>query len=111
MGLSREQCDKLRAAYFYDGIQAMPSKHDPQRFAVTIPLTEALSLEGARALVSQEMLEDDSYGVFVSLVTDRETGGVVVPKFVREVSRALAGSLEFSFTVIHPEEVDPPLKA
>jgi hypothetical protein len=106
MGLSREQCDKLRAAYFYDGIRAMPSKEEPGKFGITIPLTESLGLEPAKAFARDEKLDEGSYGVVVSLVTESETDVVAVPKFVRDFIHDFGGALDFSFTVIYSDEVD-----
>lgn len=53
-----------------------------------------------KSFVEQHGLEDYTYGVFVSLVTDRGGGRIRAPKFVIDLSRAVGGVIDFSFTVV-----------
>jgi hypothetical protein len=106
--LSQEHGDKLRAVYFYEGIRAVPNKDFPGKFVISLPLNEALALAPIREFITDAKLGEDAYGVFVSLVTDRETAIVSVPKFVRDLIRDVGGQVDFSFTIIHSDEVDRP---
>jgi hypothetical protein len=104
--LSRGQGDKLRSHYFYDGIRAMANRDFPEQFVVSIPLTESLELAPICDFIRAEHLEESEYGVFISLLTELETAIVTVPGFVQRLVRDVGGKIEFSFTVIHPDEVD-----
>src|SRR3954463_352716 len=104
--LSREQGDKLRSTYFYDGIRAMANRDFPGQFVISIPLTGSLDLAPICDFVRAEHLEESEYGVFISLLTERETAIVTAPDFIRRLVRDVGGQIEFSFTVIHPDEVD-----
>jgi hypothetical protein len=98
--LSRDQGDNLRKTYFYDDIKAMANKSSPDRFTISIPLKESLALGPLREFISDEHLGSEDYGLFVSLVTDRETAIVEVPKFVRDFFKEVGGRIDFSFTIV-----------
>lgn len=86
-----------------DGVRELvihPQFGAPEKYAVTWDLREGMDYVWIKSFVEQHGLEDDTYGVFVSLVTDRGGGRIRAPKFVIDLSRAVGGVIDFSFTVV-----------
>ena len=57
--------------------------------------------------IREHHLDERDFGLFMSLVTDRDTDIAEVPAFARACSfQRVGGWLEFSFTCVGPD--DPP---
>lgn len=55
-------------------------------------------------LVARHRIDEEDYGIFVSLVTEMDTDIIRVPRFVAELYRRTGGVLDFSYTYVSPEE-------
>lgn len=72
----------------------------PEKYAVSWELREGVDYRWIKRFAEQHGLEYDAYGVLVSLVTDQNRGRIRAPKFVIDLSRAVGGVIDFSFTVV-----------
>lgn len=51
-------------------------------------------------LIKSSAIDRKKCGIFASLVTDRDTGGIAVPDFVVEIFMDIGYTLDFSYTII-----------
>lgn len=52
-------------------------------------------------------IPSDSYGLYMSLVTERDNDGVHLPKYALEFYKLIGGSIDFSFVCIGGDDEKP----
>ena len=65
---------------------------------VAIEIDEDFPVAAVASLVRELGLSSDSYGVYISLVTEADQDGFTVPESALRVIREVGGQLDFSFT-------------
>ena len=90
--------EKALAELFSQRAQRHGRGHHP---VIEVDLTEAGVSEAQqlRNLIKEHRLDRSIYGVFISLVTDWDIGGVDVPAHITDIVR-LGGQLEFSLEIV-----------
>jgi hypothetical protein len=98
VGLLADQVDKFRE--HLDGLPVeshlRKGKND---YVVIIELTDSVICNTVRQALSSCPLTAP-YGIYVSLVTEKDSDGLTLPPFVCDFWRQIGGSLDFSFTVV-----------
>lgn len=67
---------------------------------VVIEIDEDFPVCAVASLVQELGLSNDSYGVYISLVTESDHDGLRVPESALRVIREVGGQLDFSFTCV-----------
>ncbi len=68
-----------------------------ERSVVSFDVTEVMRLQGLYRFLSQTTLDPESYGVWISVVTNSDHSGVSLPLYVRDLVRRTTGRVDFSF--------------
>ena len=67
---------------------------------VAFDLDENTNYEKLWSFIIERRIPPSQYGLWISLVTDTDNGGVHVPEYAIELYRRTGGQLDFSFVVI-----------
>jgi hypothetical protein len=102
VGLSGEHLDRVRETLASHAVQVADRKRRAGQRAevVAIPIDERFPVAAVASLVQELGLSSDSYGVYISLVTESDQDGLTVPEPVLRVIREVGGQLDFSFTCV-----------
>jgi hypothetical protein len=95
VGLNRERVDEIQKTW-----QVEVTHHqDARNFVVSLELVEGTDYQKLVELVSRWRLPRTSHGLWISLVTERDSDGVHVPEFATELLLLTGGTIDFSFTL------------
>ncbi len=78
----------------------MGKQKKTQKLVISFQLNKNLKHKKLRAFLRQNKISPNTYGLWVSLVTERDSDGVRVPAFAAELFRKVGGKLDFSFTSV-----------
>jgi len=70
------------------------------KFVIAFELTQNFKTNKLQAFIKDNRINSAKYGVWVSLVTERDIDGVHVPDFVIRLIARTGGQLDFSFTLV-----------
>ncbi|MBA3424478.1 MAG: hypothetical protein H0U04_08010 [Rubrobacter sp.] len=94
--------DLLEAVKGKEGLEAPrvnPQYGAPEKYAVW-DLEEGADYRWIKDFVQMNGIDEDTYGVLISLVTEEESGKIRAPRFVIDLSREVGGVIDFSFTCV-----------
>jgi len=95
--------DLLEAVKGKGGLEALrvnPQYGAPEKYAVTWDLEEGADYHWIKNFVQMNDIDEDTYGVLISLVTEEESGKIRAPRFVIDLRREVGGVIDFSFTCV-----------
>jgi len=95
--LSVTQASELKSLVATVDVRPRFDGHD---FAASIAITPDTDCNWIPGFVRDAGLQRDTYGVFVSVVTDNDTGIIRVPQFSVELAARLGCHIDVSYTVI-----------
>jgi hypothetical protein len=81
---------------------ARANRTRPDRLCGSFQLEAGQSYDWLPGLIRQWGVNEDEYGVFVSLVTEHDSEIVDVPPYVLDLHKRIGGQIWFSFTVVSP---------
>jgi hypothetical protein len=96
VGLPREHLDRVRETLA--GRSVRVADHGTEGMVVAIEIDEEFPVSEIASLVRELGLSNESYGVYISLVTESDHDGLTVPESALRVVREVGGQLDFSFT-------------
>lgn len=73
---------------------------DTSTFVVTFPIEKKRNFNGLIEFINQYHIDENIYGIYVSLVTESDHDGVSLPRHVVELHKKIGGHLDFSFTCV-----------
>jgi hypothetical protein len=101
VGLPGAHLARLRAALADCAVQVSERTGQGGHGAVVaIAIDDDFPVAAVASLVEELGLPGDSYGVYISLVTESDQDGLTVPESALRVIREVGGRLDFSFTCI-----------
>jgi hypothetical protein len=100
VGLSGEHLDRLREVLVDQTVRVRKGPGVQGAEVIAIEIDETFPLARVASLVQELGLSNESYGVYISLVTESDQDGLTVPESAMRVIREVGGQLDFSFTCI-----------
>jgi hypothetical protein len=100
--------DELEALQALPKVQIKTRKSD----TATVALLELMDSSDSNELLrflNEKNFAPTRYAIWVSVVTESDTGGVAVPDFVLDLIRNTVGGLSFSFVALGPDDSDDPM--
>jgi hypothetical protein len=95
--LTKLQADEV--IQLYPGAKIRPTRKEEEHYVVSLWLQENERYEDLVKFVAEAGLQEEEYGLFVSVRTDFDTGIVRAPQFALRLSRRVGGVVDFSYTV------------
>lgn len=101
VGLSGEHLARVREVLAASSARVSErNRGGVQGAVVAIEIDEGFPVAAVASLVEELGLSSDSYGVYISLVTESDQDGLTVPESALRVIRGVGGQLDVSFTCI-----------
>jgi hypothetical protein len=101
VGLPSEHLERVREVLADRTVRVSERKRQGVPGAVVaMEIDEGFPVAAVASLVQELGLSNDSYGVYISLVTESDQDGLTVPESALRVIREVGGQLDFSFTCI-----------
>ena len=101
VGLPSEHLERVRQVLADRAMRLSARKRQGgQGEVVAIEIDEDFPVAAVASLVQELGLSNDSYGVYISLVTEADQDGFTVPESALRVIREVGGQLDFSFTSV-----------
>lgn len=97
VNLSAADANRIVREISSPGIE-MAKMKGTEHFVVVIPLSDTSDFEALGSLV--QTINEEDYGIYASLVTDRDNDGIRVPAVIRKFWKKNGGQMDFSFVVI-----------
>lgn len=69
-------------------------------FVVSFPIFKWHNFDELIDFIVNHQIEENIYGIYVSLVTESDHDGVSLPRHVVELHKKIGGHLDFSFTCV-----------
>jgi len=70
---------------------------DPNTIVVLFELSPKYDYKELCMFLINNMISQDSFGIWISLVTDRDNDGVHLPDYVLQFYKLIGGNIDFSF--------------
>jgi hypothetical protein len=101
VGLPSEHLERVREVLLDRTVRVSSRKRQGlQGEVVAVEIDEAFPVAAVASLVRELGLSSDSYGVYISLVTEADQDGFTVPESALRVIREVGGQLDLSFTTV-----------
>lgn len=73
---------------------------DPTKFVIFIPLEDDLiSSQDLRSFIQEHNISEKNYGVWVSIISEFESGGLTLPKKISKFYLDIGGTFDISYTI------------
>ena len=84
-----------------EGIEVKTKRHEESdRLVVTFDLEEKRDYDKLCRFIVEQKIPRPNYGIWISLVTEADSGGAHVPAYVIELVQRIGGQIDFSFVSI-----------
>lgn len=98
IGLTIDQTMEWKELLF-DIPFAINKRKRTEDYVICVDISCELVSNKLRNILKGRVLPNE-FGVYVSLVTDRDSDGVHLPEFISSFYHEIGGSLDFSFTML-----------
>ncbi len=100
LDLSEEQVAKMQTqiAGAKYGFRTYRLRRDPKVIGAEFTLKEEQPYDDLIRFLKVNKIKKSSYGIWISLITNEDTGGTHVPEYVLKLYGKTGGNLDFTFT-------------
>jgi hypothetical protein len=71
------------------------------KFTFSLQLSEEISIKSILEMISRLSIDPQQYGIWVSLTSSYDNGGVSVPEYISKLYKEIGGKLDFSYVIIN----------
>jgi hypothetical protein len=99
LGLSKDQIARFQKEVRSgrEGFKVSKLRLDPSVSVVVLNLKSRQRYDDLLYFLKEHKIKKSSYGVWISLITNNDMGGVHVPTYVLRLYEKTGGNLDFSF--------------
>ena len=94
------EAEIIKSKLPHNRIEISPYYCNKKKRVISMPINKRFDSNQVKQLISKLKIDSNQYGVYVSIVSERDWDGVRLPEPVRLAVFKLGGHIDFSYTCV-----------